>query len=178
LRRTAITGAKAGRCFTWHRPASLIEDRAVLGGEQNSPSREVEWQRAVDAFMNGPGAAIAKSEALIHAFDAIVRGVTANPKNAGLSFREQLEGAFKIFADDIARAGLSFGGGAVDAVEELDIEAADTQRLINVLACVERLEAESIAHHFGRRIAIGIELNKRGVDWHDKVDALMKRMMN
>ena len=63
-------------------------------------------------------------------------------------------------------------------MDVLDIEAASNERLINILGCVERLEAESIAHHFGRRIAIGIELNKRGVDWHDQVNALMRAQMN
>lgn len=62
---------------------------------------------------------------------------------------------------------------------DIDIEAASTERLINILACVERLEAESVAHHFGRRIAISIELESRGVtDWADTVNALMRAQMN
>jgi hypothetical protein len=60
-----------------------------------------------------------------------------------------------------------------------DIEAASTERLINVLACVERLPADSLAHHFGRRIDIGIELDRRGVtDWANRANALMRKQMN
>jgi len=61
----------------------------------------------------------------------------------------------------------------------LDIETATDERLINILACVERLPAESVAHHFGRRIKISIELESRGVtNWADTVNALMRSTMH
>lgn len=64
-------------------------------------------------------------------------------------------------------------------MQTLDIETASTERLINILACVERLGAESLAHHFGRRIAISIELESRGItDWASKVNTLMRSQMN
>jgi len=64
--------------------------------------------------------------------------------------------------------------------DEIDIEEASTERLINILGCVEHLPlADSFAEHFGRRIDIGIELDRRGVkDWGEKANALIRSKMN
>jgi hypothetical protein len=70
-----------------------------------------QWEKAVRSFMSKEGVAISQNEALATAFDSIVRKVTANPENASLSFRKQLEKAHKVFTDDVARAGFSFDGG-------------------------------------------------------------------
>lgn len=69
---------------------------------------DAKWDAAVKSFMSREGAAIAKNDALAHAFDQIVRRVTADASNAGLSFKQQLSKAKKMFDDDVAKAGFSF----------------------------------------------------------------------
>lgn len=104
---------------------------------------DAKWDAAVSSFMKGPAAAIAKNEALTQAFDSIVRKVTADASNVGLSFRQQLEKAHKLFNDDVAKAGFSLDRGFSD-----DNMASDSANF----AALDRL-ADSNPTRFEREFA-------------------------
>ncbi len=74
--------------------------------------------------MRTTSAQIAKSRAAMLAFDEFVKEVTADPQSAGLSDRQQLEKAYKLFLDDIGGGGLSIPARAPDGRSD-DFEALD-----------------------------------------------------
>lgn len=83
-----------------------------LAQDMERTHEDAKWVSAVKSFMSREGAAIAKNEGLSIAFDQVVRKVTADASNVGLSFRKQLEKAHELFKDDIARAGVSLDDDA------------------------------------------------------------------
>jgi hypothetical protein len=99
--------------------------KADLAREMQETAERAGWDKEVADFMTkGPGAAIARSNAQMVAFDAIVRKVTADPQAQHLSDRAQLDRAWRLYQQDSARAGLegldvatslgAMGGGSYD----------------------------------------------------------------
>lgn len=82
--------------------------KADLAREMAATIENENWSREVTDFMTtGPGAAIAKSHSQMVAFDNVVKYVTADPANANLSDRAQLQKAWRLYKDDSSRAGIS-----------------------------------------------------------------------
>lgn len=78
--------------------------KAELSAEMQENAKREAWVNEVNDFMTtGPGAAIAKSQVQMVAFDNIVRAVTADPQNANLSDRAQLHKAFRLYKEDVKR---------------------------------------------------------------------------
>ena len=78
--------------------------KAELSAEMVESTKREAWIKEVNDFMTtGPGAVIAKSQVQMVAFDNIVRAVTADPANANLSDRAQLQKAFRLFKEDVQR---------------------------------------------------------------------------
>jgi hypothetical protein len=75
--------------------------KAELADDMKRQAEDRQWSAAVSDFMAGPGADIAKSRAALVAFDEFVKHVTADPANARLSDRAQLDKAFKLFNADM-----------------------------------------------------------------------------
>lgn len=79
---------------------------ADLAEKMASQARENAWNREVRDFMTTTGASIAKSEALMTGFDAVVRRVTGDPSNSGMSDRAMLAKAHRLFSEELAAAGI------------------------------------------------------------------------
>ena len=80
------------------------KQKAELAGEMQQQARENAWNQSVRDFMTTDGADIAKSKAKMIAFDEFVKEVTADPKHANLSDRQQLELAHDLFLKDMGIA--------------------------------------------------------------------------
>lgn len=77
---------------------------ANLASKMQRQAEENAWHRDVQEFMTTTAAHITKSHAAMVAFDDIVKKVTADPANANLSNRAQLDKAFKVYNDEMAAA--------------------------------------------------------------------------
>lgn len=85
-----------------------------LAHEMKETAEKAAWHREVKEFMTrGPGAGLTKSHAAMVAFDEVVKQVTSDPANDRLSDRAQLQKAFKIYTQDMAKAGY----GSSDQIE-------------------------------------------------------------
>ena len=80
------------------------KQKAELAGEMQQQARENAWNSSVREFMTTDGADIAKSKAKMIAFDEFVKEVTADPKHANLTDRQQLELAHDLFLKDMGIA--------------------------------------------------------------------------
>lgn len=77
---------------------------ANLANKMQRQAEENAWHRDVQEFMTTTAANVTKSEAAMVAFDNVVKKVTADPANANLSNRAQLDKAFKLYQDEMAAA--------------------------------------------------------------------------
>ena len=77
---------------------------ASLASKMQRQAEENAWHKDVQDFMTTTAAHITKSHAAMVAFDDVVKKVTADPNNANLSNRAQLEKAFKAYNDEMATA--------------------------------------------------------------------------
>lgn len=77
---------------------------ANLASKMQRQAEENAWHKDVQDFMTTTAANITKSNAAMVAFDDIVKKVTADPANANLSNRAQLEKAFKVYNDEMSAA--------------------------------------------------------------------------
>lgn len=101
--------------------------KAEIAHDMAKQAEDRAWFAEVDRFMRTTGAAIARSHSAKIAFDEHVKAVTADPANAHLSDRAQLEKAFKLYEADMAA---TFGGGldvgrAVERQDAMDFSALD-----------------------------------------------------
>jgi hypothetical protein len=108
-------------------------------------AEENAWHRDVQEFMTTTAANITKSHAAMVAFDDIVKKVTADPANANISNRAQLEKAYKLYNDEMAAA---FGVKQQDqkpAAKSEQAPAPKAQRNIPpTLARVPAAESENL----------------------------------
>ena len=94
--------------------------KADLAREMRTTAENAAWQREVNDFMTkGPGAKISSSRAAMVAFDEHVKRVTADPTNARLSDRAQLQKAYAAYKRDMAGAGLSMADDGLDTAYAL-----------------------------------------------------------
>lgn len=77
---------------------------ANLASKMQRQAEENAWHKDVQDFMTTTAAHITKSKAAMVAFDEVVKNVTADPANANLSNRAQLDKAFKVYNDEMAAA--------------------------------------------------------------------------
>lgn len=77
---------------------------ANLASKMQRQAEENAWHKDVQEFMTTTAANITKSQAAMVAFDEVVKKVTADPANASLSNRAQLDKAFKVYNDEMSAA--------------------------------------------------------------------------
>lgn len=77
---------------------------ANLASKMQRQAEENAWHKDVQDFMTTTAVNITKSHAAMVAFDEVVKKVTADPANANISNRAQLDKAFKLYNDEMAAA--------------------------------------------------------------------------
>lgn len=80
---------------------------AGLASKMQQQAEENAWIKEVEDFMTTTAVNITKSRAAMIAFDEMVKKVTADPENAKLSNRAQLDKAFRLYNEDMAAAGFN-----------------------------------------------------------------------
>lgn len=122
--------------------------KAELSAEMLDNAKREAWNKEVNEFMtSGPGAAIARSQGQMVAFDNIVRQVTADPANQSLSDRAQLHKAFRLYKEDMQRTyGVDLDAGATQTQQQAQKPAAERQprAVVPTLANVPASEPETL----------------------------------
>lgn len=74
--------------------------KAELSRETTQAQAEATWYSNVEAFLS-EHPEIRKNQLVYNAFDAVVRDITSNKENHGLSDRKQLEKAYQVWAESL-----------------------------------------------------------------------------
>lgn len=119
---------------------------ANLASKMQRQAEENAWHKEVQDFMTTTAAHITKSNAAMVAFDDIVKKVTADPANANLSNRAQLDKAFKVYNDEMAATfGIKQDQQPAAKADQAKAPAPKAQRVIPpTLAKVPAAETESL----------------------------------